>query len=99
MTRHFAPGETQFRDAPLGETGSDRLEILQHTRTSPIDARAVFEADEHIRIARHGLGTYSLDVRSRERRGHDRVTVVMMRSWAQPIELHRSIPEYQPCLV
>ena len=60
------------------QTARNRLQILQHARTSPIDIGAVFEHHEHIAIVEHRLGAHGLNVRSCEQCRHNRITNLVL---------------------
>src|SRR5580704_4834921 len=60
------------------ETARNRLQVLQHARTGPIDIGAVFEHNEHIAIVKHRLGAHGLNIGSCEQCRHNRITHLVL---------------------
>ena len=63
------------------------LEVFGHARARPVKVRAILENDKDVRIAEHGLRSHAFDVRSRQQRGDDRISHLVLdhvRGLARP---------------
>src|SRR5277367_2790610 len=65
---------TNGRMHVLRQTPADLLQVLDHTRSSPVDVRSVLKNDIDVGIAQHGLCANSFDMRGSQQTGNDRVS-------------------------
>jgi hypothetical protein len=77
-----------------GQAASNRLQILDNSRASPVDVRAVFRDDENVGIVKHRLGTDGLHVWRGEQGGDDWIGDLVfddVRRLAFPIRVNNDL--------